>query len=271
MKNKINLAASCVAIAPLLLACAPSFANTKVTMGDGAISGEKIAPYSLTWRQCAVQDGEWKDGGPLTEEAVLIGENVLRIMQRSKGPGGRTAKSSVYFERQSMAPLRMEQEIAGPDGKVAMRRIHLLDENGYQAITESGDKVVNSSGNANTQMFHGGALGLPLATLDYDNAPFSFDASMIAFDATYQIVATVAGEDQIPFEGDFVDIIRVDVEWRPNELGDVYPPGPDASGGQYWIAQDPPPGFPYVPRYKTDTYAVEFLPQTCPDDAAPNE
>ena len=186
MKINASVAASCAAIAPFLLACAPSFASTAVTMGDGAINGEMIAPYKLTWRQCAFQDGEWKDGGALTEEAALIGENILRVSQRSSGPGGRTAKSSVYFERQSLSPLRMEQEIAGPDGKVAMRRVHQLDETGYSATTESGDKVAKSSGNASTQMFHGGALGLPLATLNYENAPFSFDASMIAFDATYK-------------------------------------------------------------------------------------
>ena len=40
--------------------------------------------------------------------------------------------------------------------------------------------------------------------------------------------------------------------------------GPDASGGRYWVVPEPPDGFPYVPRYKTDTYAVEFVRNTCP-------
>jgi len=56
----------------------------------------------------------------------------------------------------------------------------------------------------------------------------------------------------------------VDVEWHHRESGDVYLPGPDASGGRYWIVTEPPAGFPYVPRYKTDTYAVEFVGGFCP-------
>ncbi len=40
----------------------------------------------------------------------------------------------------------------------------------------------------------------------------------------------------------------------------VYPPGPDGSGGRYWVLSEKTAELPHVIRYKTDTYAVEFLP-----------
>ena len=62
-----------------------------------------------------------------------------------------------------------------------------------------------------------------------------------------------------------VDVWLVDVEWHHLETGDIYAAGPDASGGRYWVVRNPPPGFPYVPRYKTDTYTIEFIADLCPD------
>ena len=53
-------------------------------------------------------------------------------------------------------------------------------------------------------------------------------------------------------------------KWHHRETGDIYPPGPDATGGRYWVVPDPPPGIPYVLRYKTDAYAVEFEREYCP-------
>jgi hypothetical protein len=114
-------------------------------------------------------------------------------------------------------------------------------------------------------MLNGAALGLPLATLGFQSEPLEFAASMIGFDASYKVTATWAGKEMIEFEGDEVEAWLVDIDWLHEGLGDVYPGGPDASGGRYWVINNPPEGLPYVLRYKTDTYAVEFLTSTCAD------
>ena len=36
--------------------------------------------------------------------------------------------------------------------------------------------------------------------------------------------------------------------------------GPDKAGGAYWITPDPPPGFPYVPKYANENVRIEYLP-----------
>lgn len=102
----------------------------------------------------------------------------------------------------------------------------------YASSGESrrGDEVTNLGGQVDSSMWHGNALGLVLATIDTS-----------------------------------VEVLLVDVEWHHNESGDVYPLGPNASGGRYWIVTDPPPGIPYVPQYRTDTYLVSTLLDGCPE------
>ena len=66
------------------------------------------------------------------------------------------------------------------------------------------------------------------------------------------------------FKGQPIDAWLIDIERHLQELGDIYPPGPDASGGRYWVVPNAPDGFPYVPRYQMDTYTVEFIEGICP-------
>ena len=109
-------------------------------------------------------------------------------------------------------------------------------------------------------------MGLPLATLPVQDKPLTFLTSMIGFDASYEVTTTWAGTEELEdSSGRPVVAHLVDVEWKHRELGDIYPPGPDGSGGRYWIVPDAPEGFPYVPIYKTDSYAVEFVQKFCPD------
>jgi hypothetical protein len=128
-----------------------------------------------------------------------------------------------------------------------------------------GEETQELSGSITSDMLNGAALGLPLATLGYQKQPLEFMASMMSFDGTYNVTAEWVGKETLTFDGENVEAWLIDVEWHHRESGDIYPPGPDASGGRYWVVNDPPDGFPYVPRYQTDTYNVEFVRNTCPE------
>ena len=104
-----------------------------------------------------------------------------------------------------------------------------------------------------------------MAVLPTPDEPVEFTASMMAFDGTYTVRAKWSGRETIQYHGADIELWTVDVEWQHIESGDIYPAGPDASGGRYWIAKNPPKGFPYVPRYKTDSYNVEFIRELCPE------
>ncbi len=255
-------------ISSSLLSTSMALAETVVAVGDGTIEGSKLEPYKLTWQQCALQDGNWQSQGSLTEELVIIGDYVIRHRQTSQQPNGVVSQADVFLDRSSLGPVRMEMQ-ASREGTTLVNAVRVLNEDGYIGLAVQGDKQKELQGAVTSRMFHGGALGLPLATLPRQSEAIRLNASMIGFDGTYDVIAEWIGEESILHEGAKVDALLVDVEWHHHESGDVYPPGPNASGGRYWIVPEPPNGFPYVPRYQTDTYAVEFISGVCPSSAVP--
>ena len=264
MRNRLLIGSA------LLATTMTGLADRRMTVGDGRIDGHMLEPYRFTWRQCSVQDGQWQDQGALVEELVVIGEHVLRHRQTVRQPGGVVTRSDTYFDRSSLAPLRMETEASSDGARLAYAE-RVLGEDGYVGSASRGDETSGLSGIISSTMLHGGALGLPLATMAYQDEPIGFPASMAGFDATYDVVAEWVGREMLQSEGGPVEAWLIDVEWRHRESGDVYPPGPDASGGRYWVVSDPPEGFPYVPRYKTDSYAVEFVDGVCPSGPSDRE
>jgi hypothetical protein len=245
-----------------------STATWPLAIGDGQIDGRKIAGYELQWQQCTFTEGSWVDGGMLTEQVTVIGDQILRLRQIAERQGGPTTVATTYFERDTFGPRRMEIVAIMPDASRKLLAVQELNSDGYQGWSALGGARENVQGKINSKMIHGGAMGLPLATLGYQESPVEFAASMMNFDATYRVIASWAGRETFNYNGQKVEALLVDVEWHHHESGDVYPPGPDASGGRYWLVPNPPEGFPNVPRYQTDTYAVEFERGVCPESEA---
>ncbi|MGI9234852.1 MAG: hypothetical protein ACR2RD_14555 [Woeseiaceae bacterium] len=248
---------------PLLMLAfnATALAGIKMVIGDGLIDGARLEPYELIWRQCSFQDGLSQPQGTLSEALVVIGD-VVRHRQSTVQPNGAVSRSDTYFERSTLAPLRMEVE-ATMDGSRLVYVEREFDADGYTGFTMQGDQSKTLQGSISANMLHGGAMGLPLAAMNFQEEPVEFLASMVGFDATYTVNAEWVGREMLEFDGQKIESWLIDVEWHHRESGDVYPPGPDASGGRYWVVPSPPEGYPYVPRYKTDTYAVEFDTHFC--------
>lgn len=252
-------------IAPFILTFgAVAFADTKMTIGDGLIDGTRLKPYQFSWRQCSFQDGQSQSQATLDEALVVIGD-IIRHRQTMVQPNGAESRSDTYFERSTFAPLRMEME-ATMDGSRLVYTERELDADGYSGFAIQGDQSKRLQGSISSRMLHGGAMGLPLATMDFQDQPVEFLASMVGFDATYVVNAEWVDKEMLEFDGQMIESWLIDVEWHHRESGDVYPPGPDASGGRYWVVPNPPDGHPYVPRYKTDSYAVEFDTRFCPPE-----
>jgi len=262
MKNTKRIASILLVLA--ISAYASENDVRQMTMGDGTVRGERIDDYEFTWLQCTKQEDHWVDAGPMTESFVWV-SNESRLTQRTTQSNGVASESTTFFDRASLAPLRMEQEVTGPDGEMLAGASRVLNAQGYSGTSRRGDQVTDLSGLVNSNMWHGNTLGLVLATIDPPSYPVEFASSMIAFDGTYRTIATLAGRKTLGHQGTPVEALLVDVEWHHNESGDVYPPGPDASGGRYWLVTNPPPGIPYVPQYRTDTYLVSTLLKDCPE------
>lgn len=261
---------SAILLLGLALTGVEAGADTRsMTMGDGTVRGELLQDYEFTWLQCSKQDDQWVDGGTITESLVWLSDEI-RLVQRAGQPQGVSSESTTFFDRGSLAPLRMEQQATAPDGTVLATASRVLSADGYRGEATRSDETSELGGKITSNMWHGGALGLPLVTIEPSHYPVEFASSMIAFDGTYRTIASVAGRESLQHDGSTVDALLVDVEWHHIESGDIYPPGPDASGGRYWLVADPPDGFPYVPQYRTDTYLVTTLLSDCSKiDATP--
>ena len=232
-------------------------ADNRMLLGDDQIDGTVLNSYRFNWRQCALQDGEWIDQGTLSEELIVLSDNELQQRQSMQLPGGIERHADTVFDRASFAPKRMAME-ATKDGVRFAASERRLTADGYTGVVTQGEERRELEGKINSTMLHGGAMGLPLATMKYQDEPVQFAASMMAFDGTYDVTAEWVGKEMLEFDGQQVESWMIDVTWHHRETGDIYPPGPDASGGRYWVVPEPPAGYPYVPRYRTDTYVVEF-------------
>lgn len=244
-------------------AAAEPTAITAMAMGDGVVNGKHLDAYEHTWMQCALAEGNWTNMGPMTEILTVIGP-LARHTQFSEQPDGQASTSTTYFDHQTLAPFYMEQRVLNADGAELVKVVRRLGEDGYEGFAQQGSLSKSLSGVVSSRMWHGGALGLPLVTIDPGLFPIRFASSMIGFDGTYKTIATLAGEEEIAIGAVSATARLIDVEWHHNESGDVYAPGPDGSGGRFWVVENPPPGMPYVPQYQTDSYLVTALKDTCP-------
>lgn len=255
-----------------VLAMASANTPVPIKMGDGRIDGRKITPYDHSWNQCNLKDGAWVAGPSLRERATIIGEKLLRIDQHATLPGNVTSNMHFYFDRATLAPVRLEREFLAPDGRTLASRNFDFGENGYRAEIFQKGETTAKSGALSSNMYSATTMGLPLSTLAFDEKPVEFTALMTNFDASYAIRATKTGQETIQSDNGAIPVDWIDVEWKHNEIGDIYPPGPDASGGRYWITRSAVDGYPRILRYKTDSYVVEFVPKYCPikepDEAA---
>ena len=267
----MNLQRNALATLALIIclgASAEDLETTKIVMGDGQIDGSLIAPYEARWRQCNKLVKVWVRYGAVIERATEIqknGRTMLRLEMETHLPTGVRSRAVTLFDRATLAPISVESRARNEKDETLGSSSYAFEEDGYTGSRARGDTQQTVMGEASSKMYRGMNLGLALATLDpATQLPAELSASMVSMDATYDVVVTYAGTDTFNFDGKHVEAWMADVEWHHLGLGDVYPPGPDASGGRYWIVSDPPEGFPYVPRYQTDTYAVEFEPSVCP-------
>ena len=236
--------------------------DQQLIVGDGQIDGNRLKPFKHSWHQCSLVEGKWTGQNPVSEELLASGDDEWLHRQTVEHDSGARQVSDTYYDRTSFAPRRMETEVTHNGVRVVFAQ-RTISEDGYEGTLTQGDQSRELAGAINSSMLNGASMGLPLATLAFQLEPLEFMAAMMAFEGTYRVKATWSGKETLTYANQHIESWLVDVEWHHLESGDVYPAGPDASGGRYWIVPNPPEGFPNVPRYQTDTYSVEFIPTLC--------
>lgn len=232
----------------------------QIVMGDGQINGDQIEPYDFVWTQCTFQAGEWVNGPPLRETLEIRSDGNFELSQFSDAPDGQRTVITHVLDRQSLRRIELTQTVIAPDDTRSERARLRFSVDGF-TVQAGGEE--RPGGAISSNMYGGAYLGLPLSTLDYSSGTFALDAGMLAVQGTYRVNALPAGAETISLDVGSIETQRVDVWWLHHESGDVYEPGPDSSGGRYWLRASNRTDLPRVLAYKTDTYAVEYSPMTC--------
>lgn len=258
----MTLAASCTVGGQPDDAAPPPDASeiTEILMADGTISGEQIKPYDFTWTQCTFQEGEWVNGPPLREALKVQADGYFELSQFSDSADGQQTIITHNLETETLRRTAMTQTVLSADGTEQNSLRLDFSPDGFTVQTSDGPRP---GGAISSEMYGGAYLGLPLSTLDYSNGAFALNAGMLAVQGTYRVEAFPTESEKIALAGGTIETQRVDVWWLHHESGDVYEPGPNASGGRYWFLTSPDDTLPRVVAYKTDTYAIEIAPMTC--------
>jgi|GEM_PF-2839872 len=234
--------------------------TTEVFMGDGTITGAGIEPYDFSWTQCSYQDGEWTNMPSFRETLKIRADEELELTQIVLSPDGQRTEITHTLARSSLRRSAFSQTVTDADGTLSANASIRFSSEGFTVLVENQE---HPGGAITSNMYGGAYLGLPLSTLDYSLGSFVLEAGMLAVQGTYRVEAIPAGIENMVVGERSVVAQRVDVSWFHFESGDTYEPGPNGSGGRYWLLTSPETGLPRVLAYKTDTYAIEFSPKTC--------
>jgi len=234
--------------------------KTEIIMGDGEIVGDQLKPYDFTWNQCTYQDGEWVNGPPVRETLEIRSDGQFELSQFSSAPDGEQTVITHVLDARSLRRTELIQKVKTPDGVELGSARLTFSSDGF--TVKVGDEE-RPGGSISSNMYDGAYLGLPLSTVDYSDGGFALDAAMLAVQGTYRVEAFPMGVETIALVNGSANAQRVDVWWLHHESGDIYEPGPDGSGGRYWLLTTPQTDLPRVLAYKTDTYAIEYSPMTC--------
>jgi hypothetical protein len=246
--------------------------------GHPSIDSSTLHRFSASWRESALQGSEWRDRSTVAESLSTGRRGAVHVFHRDATPVGWEGYTlEAVFDRVGFRPRSLERRFK--DG-IAPAVLKQLEAGGLPqsyrfefgelryVLTRTGfDGTISvDTATFDRPMFDGTTLGLLLASLPLRvgftaRLPILFVQPDVGSVTKYWAIVRVAAIEPVPGpNATSVDTYRVDVDWADYDTGVVSSPGgPENSGGSYWIARQPPGGFPFVPRYASSS--VDYLLQ----------
>lgn len=258
MNTPVKLLIVLLAIAPL-----SSMANERsfevIFPGQDRETEATAQAYQGSWKQLVLVEGDWQESASINERMEAAGDDQWLHVQTSIPSDEMKVVSTRLVNRSDLFTTEVKQELLGfPDTQP--RSMHITYAN-----KQIKRKILMADGQEIEQMVHmpfdgydGFILGLALSGLPLsDGKEYRLPSVMPNFMAGYWLHATVSdGGDVTLSDGSEQSIWFVDVEWWNINDGDIYPAGPDGTGGRYSIFKQPKSGQPAVYRYQTDTVDI---------------
>lgn len=266
MTSRLAISILTIILALLPLTQRAAAEPATVAVGDRAVSGTTIGPYRATWTQKVKQEGAWVDGGTISEEAQVTtheGKEALRHVQTVKNPSGQGAESTMIFERASLAPRFLRQQILNPPpGAPSEQTFTFQGPRIERRVTLGSGEIKSSAEELPMPMFYGMTFGLVIATLPLEEG---YEARLpVAIPQqgykSWVVVRVVGRERYTAKGGKPVQAWLVETDWVDLDSGEITSKGgADEQGGVYAVVPHPPAGFPYVPKYANANVLIEVM------------
>lgn len=228
--------------------------SSRLDVGHKAVNGKAIQPFSATWTQKQMMNGEWMDLGTITETVSatkLNGKTVMKREQMSSIPPIEGKKmETLVFNAETLAPISMKVESSGkfPPPATKTSSIEFKGQNVTGEITSFAGETRDINQKHETPMFEAAMLGLVLAALPLEDGYVAeLPVNFVMQGSAWMVRATVTGNKAYASGDKKAEYWKVRTDWRDLSTEDGYPD--DDSGGTYYVTSNPPDGFPYVARY----------------------
>ncbi len=244
------VAANSLLLISLTLTC---MADQAIIRGDEPLAGiEQIKPFHGVWSQRAAGEDGWTDAGTIEERLELLQDGNWRHTQISHRPDSSRVEAIRILAADTLLVRSLEQTLHGfPDTAPRSINVVFQDHQIRKQTRMSDGQVVEAKTCMPFDGYDGMIFGLVLAALPLkEGMQYRLPSVMSAFMHGFWANADMKLAEPVKLaDGKDYRQWRVDVEWLNINDGDIYPPGPDESGGSYYILENPPAGTPPVYRY----------------------
>ena len=269
MKAKKQIAK--IIVLTCLLVLNPALVNADIRpdtkpllIGNELVDGTKIQTYSGVWKQYTIQKGERIDNGFIRETGRMISfedKQVFAQQQEIENAQGKKVTRQIILDRYTLKPIKIDTQIDAGRENNKRGSVVIFHDKGYvaQDVDEDG-KIQSRSIMLPADMYYGMSFGGVIATLPLETGfKVRMPTVFPSWDGMYWLELTVAAEETVQAPDDeTLAVYRVDAEWLNLADGEIYPAGPNSSGGAYYILKNNHKDIPRVWRYVTDTYEVIF-------------
>ncbi len=225
------------------------------------VDPNRLKPFHAHWVQKQTQDGEQQLSPITIEEQLSRNGDGHWVHQQTMHHAEKSIKvyHSRTFDQHSMRLMNQSTQYENAPPKAPKSLSYELFNNHFTGLVTAADNSITEIKHPlSMPMFDGQIAGLAMAALPLaTDKKWSMPMTIPTMKAEFWLEASVTGKQSMAaHNGQQVEVWVVDALWHNLTDGDVYPGGPEHSGGTYYITVDQQPGQPVVMAYANNSTVI---------------
>ncbi len=225
------------------------------------VNTNRLKPFHAKWIQQKIEAGKTTTLPVTIEEKLIKDEqgNWQHIQVMHDEVKDMKVHHTRTFDQQSMRFMTQKTRYENAPEQAPKSVSYELFNNRFSGEVVSADGALKSIEHPlSMPMFDGQIAGLPIASLPLElGKKWSMPMVIPTMKSEYWLEATVTAKKLMAAEnGNELEVWVVDALWHNLTDGDVYPAGPNNSGGTYYINVDQQAGEPVVIAYANQNAVI---------------